>query len=234
LRRWSGAATPPRLANGHVSLPGCPLRYSQAPSGFGSPAFKRYYETSKTAPPVDPPASVSLAVRLLRCLPNFARTGPGRPGRCARTLMNRCRPCPVCRRRGVALPAFQDTPVCLCPVLRSRSGPHAHGLRHTRMATYCGHDDAVPPGKNRKTRAVYVFRDSITRLQHLLHTLRAPLAETRRNVRCRVAANLSRMGLATHRVSLTGFFILSVVSSCTVCWRDSPSVSAGPAEVSIR
>jgi len=35
----------------------------------------------------------------------------------------------------------------------------------------------------------------MTRLRHSLHTLRAPLAETLRNVRFRVAANLSRVGV---------------------------------------
>ena len=54
-----------------------------------------------------------------------------------------------------------------------------------------------------------VFRDSITRLQHSLHTLRAPLAVALRNVRFRVAANLSRVGLLTHWVSITCFVILS-------------------------
>jgi len=39
------------------------------------------------------------------------------------------------------------------------------------------------------------FRDSITRLWHLLHTLRALLADTLRNVRFRVAANRSRVGV---------------------------------------
>lgn len=39
------------------------------------------------------------------------------------------------------------------------------------------------------------FRDSITRLWHLLHTLRAHLAVTLRNVRFRVAASLSRVGV---------------------------------------
>jgi hypothetical protein len=135
-----------------VSLPGDPLRYSQAPSGCGSPAFQRYYETSKTAPPFDPAASVSLADRLLRRFPVFARNGPGKPGRCAWTLLNRCRPCPVVRRRGVALPAFQETPVCLCPALRPRSGRPARGLRPLVVTTYCGQGDAVPPGKNRKTQ----------------------------------------------------------------------------------
>jgi len=216
----SGAASPPRLASAHGSLPGGPLRYSQAPSGFGSPAFHRYYETSKTAPPFDPSASVSLAAGLLRCFPVFARTGPGKPDPCARTLLNRCRPCPVGRRRGEALPAFQETPACLCPALRSRSGRRARGLRPMEVTTYCEHGNTVPPGKNRKTQTVYVFRDSITRLQHSLHTLRAPLTGALRNVRFRVAANLSRTGLATRRVSITGLFILSFVSSCTVCWRD--------------
>jgi hypothetical protein len=228
LRRLSGAASPPRLASAHVSLPGGPLRYSQAPSGFGSPAFKRYYETSKTAPPFNPPASVSLATGLHRCFPVFARHDPGKPGRGAWTFCNRCRPCPVVRWRGAALPAFQETPVYLCTALRSRSGRRARGPRHSRMTTYCEHGDTVPPGKNRKTRAVYVFRDSITRLQHSLHTLRAPLAGTLRNVRCRVAANLSRAGLATRWVSATGLFILSFVSSCSVCWRDSLNVSSQP------
>lgn len=61
-----------------------------------------------------------------------------------------------------------------------------------------------------------LFRDSITRLWHSLHTLRASLggpvalAASRRNVRFRTAANLSRVGMATHWVSLTCFFFLSL------------------------
>lgn len=57
------------------------------------------------------------------------------------------------------------------------------------------------------------FRDSITRLWHSLHTLRAALAGALRNVRFRVAANLSRAGLVTRRVSMSCFtFVSSLVT----------------------
>ena len=81
-----------------------------------------------------------------------------------------------------------------------------------------------PLAKAGRPGRLNVFRDSITRLMHSLHTLRASLAVTLRNVRFRVAANLSRVVLVTHWVSLTCLFILSFDSSCTVCWRDLPNV----------
>jgi hypothetical protein len=57
------------------------------------------------------------------------------------------------------------------------------------------------------------------------------LAGTRRNVRFRVAANLSRVGVTSHWVSSTGFILLSLVSSSSVCWRE-PLLSATPTPIS--
>jgi len=66
------------------------------------------------------------------------------------------------------------------------------------------------------------FRDSITRLWHSLHTLRAPLAGALRNVRFRVAANLSRAGVISRWVSTACFiFIYSFsVPHALVRWRN--------------
>ena len=96
----------------------------------------------------------SLADGLPRCFPCFACRSRGKPGPCTWTLVNRCRPYPVFRGRDVALPAFQETPMCLCPALRSRSSLHPLGLRPRRGTSYYGCVDVVPPGKNRKTRAI--------------------------------------------------------------------------------
>ena len=150
----SGAVAPPRLASEHVPLPGGPLRYSQAPFGSGSPAFKRYYETTTTAALANPPASVSLAGGFLR-FPCFARKGCGKRSPSAWTLVNRYRPFPALFEGTVrSLPAFQDTPMCLCPALRPRPGLHTLGLRPTKETTYYVHGGAAPPGTNRKAQTI--------------------------------------------------------------------------------
>jgi len=73
-----------------------------------------------------------------------------------------------------------------------------------------------------RTRTTDHFRDSITRLRHSLHTLHATLAGVLCNVRFRVAANLSRVGVLTHWAITIMFHFLSVVSSCSGCWRETP------------
>ncbi len=154
MRRLSGAVAPPRLASKHVPLPGCPLRYSQAPFGSGSPAFNRYYETTTTAALANPPASVSLAGGFLR-FPCFAHKGCGKRIRVAWTLMNRCRPFPVTFEGTVrTLPASQDTPICLCPALRPRPGLHTPGLRPIKVASYYVHGGAALPSTNRKALTI--------------------------------------------------------------------------------
>ena len=80
----------------------------------------------------------------------------------------------------------------------------------------------LPLGQAGKPRRLFSFRDSMTRLWHSLPTLRARLAVALRNVRFPTAANLSRVGLLSHWVSITCFFILSFVSSCSGSWRDVP------------
>jgi hypothetical protein len=74
-----------------------------------------------------------------------------------------------------------------------------------------------------RTRTIVRFRDSITQLWHSLHTLHAPLAGMLCNVRFRVAASLSRVGVRTHWAFFIMFHFLSVVSSCSGCWRETPS-----------
>ena len=118
---------------------------------MGYPVFDRYYETTTTAA-LAPRASVSLARGFSRCVPGFAHVSDQKPAPRAWTLISRCRPNPaVIRKSRAALPAFQDTPICLCPALGPRSGPHARGPRPTDVATYCVHGDAVLPTSNRKT-----------------------------------------------------------------------------------
>ena len=154
----TGAGSPRRSARWHAPLPDSPLRYSQAPSGFGYPAFKRYDETTKTAAFACPLASVSLARGCPHFFQGFARHARGKIERSARTLIIRCRPNPVvCDERGTALPAFQDTPTCLCPALRSRSGHLALGLHPLVGMTYYVHGGTVPLPRNGKTPTTTYF-----------------------------------------------------------------------------
>ncbi len=60
------------------------------------------------------------------------------------------------------------------------------------------------------------FRDSITRLWHLLHTLRALLTEALRNVRFRVAASLSRVGVI-YPLGIVYMFHLPLVDFLMCC-----------------
>jgi hypothetical protein len=119
---------------------------------------------------------------------------------------------PPCASAPLSDPGPVSTPVACVPF----------GVRLT-----VGVSILSPLAKTGRPGRLNVFRDSITRLMHSLHTLRASLAVTLRNGRFRVAANLSRVGLVTHWVSLTCLFILSFASSCTVCWRDLPNVQIG-------
>ena len=122
---------------------------------IGYPAFERYYETTTTATSVIPRASVPLAREFPRCSRYFAHIGRGKLGPCARTLVSRCHPFPAVNcGNGAALPAFQDTPIYLCPALSSRPGPRARGLRPIMVATYCEHGGVVPLRRNRKTLAI--------------------------------------------------------------------------------
>jgi len=116
---------------------------------------------------------------------------------------------PPCASAPLSDPGPVSTPVACVPI----------GVRLS-----VGVSMLSPLAKTGRPGRLNVFRDSITRLMHSLHTLRAPLAVSLRNVRFRVAANLSRVGLVTHWVSFTCFVILSFASSCTVCWRDLPNV----------
>lgn len=61
--------------------------------------------------------------------------------------------------------------MCLCPALRSRSGPHAHGPRPAKEATYCVHGGVGPPGVSRKSQTMY----PLSRFNHAALTL-APYA----------------------------------------------------------
>ena len=73
-----------------------------------------------------------------------------------------------------------------------------------------------PLARSGRPRRAADFRDSITWLWHLLHTLRAHLAVTLRNVRFRVAANLSRVGVI-YPLGITYMFHLSFVSFLMFC-----------------
>ncbi|OPZ74631.1 MAG: hypothetical protein BWY82_00608 [Verrucomicrobia bacterium ADurb.Bin474] len=73
----------------------------------------------------------------------------------ARTLFIRFRPSPAsCQQNAGALPASPDTPVCLCPALRSRPSLHAHGPRGSMTTSYCVHVGAAPPYTTRKARTI--------------------------------------------------------------------------------
>ena len=168
MRRWSGAVSPPRLASKHDSLPGCPLHYSRAPSGFSSPAFNRYYGTTTTAAPACPLASVSLASGCSSRAPKF-RSPPPRNARCRRQDVVE----PVASQSGslfrarcgsLSFPGYPHMPL---PCSRTPVSPHALGLRLTRMATYCVHGNAVPPTSNGETTtmmAISGFNDTASAL----------------------------------------------------------------------
>lgn len=218
----SGAVSPPRLAGMHFPLPGDLLRYSQAPFGVGSPAFKRYYVITKTAASFSPCASVSLAHGLLRLFPRFARTGSGNPRPCAWMLVRRCHPFPARFEGSVrSLPASQDTPMCLCPAPRSRPGLHALGLRPTTVATYCGHLGSVPPYTIRKTRTI----NELSGFNHAALAL-APYASCApygRATQCSLPSGCQPFSggcLFSTGYRLTCFIFLSLVSSCSGSWRD--------------
>ncbi len=210
MRRWRVET----LSRGRVS-PASALRsrpsfrrspgYSQAPPGLSFPAFHRYYETAKTAHCSIPVASVSLAPgSLCQCGCSLHEGTDLAPA--AWTLVNRWRPLLVLHTgTATALPAYLDTPQCLCPALRLRSGLHTHGPRSLQTTSYCVHGGAAPLTPAERPQRHIPFRSSFTRLWHSLHTLRAAIAGRRRNVRFRVIANLSRAGLVTRRVSITWF-----------------------------
>ena len=61
--------------------------------------------------------------------------------------------------------------MCLCPALRSRSGPQARGPRPTKKATYCVHGGVGPPGVSRQSQTMY----PLSRLNHAA-LARAPYA----------------------------------------------------------
>ena len=135
--------------DGALLSPAVPFATPRLPP-TGSPAFDRYYETTTTSAWPCPLRFPSRAGSLALSRVSFAEAA-GKCDPCAGTLVNRCRPNPVETRESLAaLPAFQDTPMCLCPALRSRSGPHARGLRHW-VTSYYVHDGVVPPGTSRKT-----------------------------------------------------------------------------------
>jgi hypothetical protein len=87
-----------------------------------------------------------------------------------------------------------------------------------RLTAYAA--DSPPPETAGSPERLYgSFRSSITRFRHLPHTLRAAIAERRRNTGFRVAANLSRVGVLTHRVSSACFIF-------PVAWLDSPRTAS--------
>ena len=152
VKRTLGQKLPNVPIRGRSFSPMVPFATRRLPP-IGYPTFKRYYETTTTATSVIPRASVPLAREFPRCSRYFARIGRGKLGPCARTLVSRCHPFPAVNcGNGAALPAFQDTPICLCPALSSRTGHATLGLHHQRVASDCVRYDAVPPYRNRKTR----------------------------------------------------------------------------------
>ena len=220
----TGALYPRRSTLWHAPLPASPLRYSQAPSGCGYPVFNRYYETAKTAAFAWPLASVSLARGCPHFFQGFARPARGKIEHGARTLVNRCHPNPVvCGGRGTALPAFQDTPICLCPALRSRSGLLALGLRPMAVTTYCVQGDAVPPCSNRRTQTVSQFSEFNDAALAL-----APYASCTpygRATQCSLPSGCQPFsGGSVSPLGITNMFhvvcFIIHYSSCFGCWRD--------------
>lgn len=116
----------------------------------------RYYETTKTAACVFPLASVSLARGVSRGSPFFAHARQVELGGRARTLLHRCRPCPVLSPENAGtLPASQDTPICLCPAHGPRPGPHTLGPRASRVTSYFVHGGTAPLFTIRKARTFF-------------------------------------------------------------------------------
>jgi len=113
--------------------------------------------------------------------------------------------------------------MCLCPVLRSRPGPTALGLRSTEEATYCVQHGIVPPDANRKTLAI----SKLSRFNHAALTL-APYASCapRGNAtQCSLPAGCQpfRMGVIYPLGIDYMFHFLSLVSHALVSWRDARS-----------
>ena len=123
---------------------GVSLPYSQAPFGSSYPAFKRYYENTKTS--LVHPAGFGVTCRLtVPCLCfSFSllrslSTGRRRPG-----VWSAGSPYPALLAwRRLDLPSSQGTPLCICPALRPRPVPDARSLRHPDAAPDMGKTEAL-------------------------------------------------------------------------------------------
>ena len=196
---------------------------------MGYPAFKRYYEAAKTAVFAGPLASVSLARGCPHFFRGFAHRARGKIERSARTLVNRGRPNPVvCGGRGTALPAFQDTPLCLCPALGPRPGRLALGLHPLVVMTYCVHGGTVPLGSNRKTPTMTFsgFNDAASTLAPY-----ASCAPCGRATQCSLPSGCQPFsGGSEYPPGIANMFhvvcFIIRYSSCFGSWRDDPVFSS--------
>lgn len=143
---------------------------------------------------------------------------------CAQTLISRCRLLPaVIQESGTALPASQDTPLCLCPALGSRSGLHPLGLRPFTVTSYCVHGGAVPPGSNRKTPTL-----KFSGFNHAALTL-APYASCAPYgyaTQCSLPSGCQPFSGGSFNppgiVNTFHFVCFIIYSSCFGSWRDDP------------
>jgi len=80
--------------------------------------------------------------------------------------------------------------------------------RVTRAIALAARAMLSPLTRSGRPQRLSNFRGSITRLRYSLHTLRAALTERLRNARFRRVANLCRVGVATHWVSILPFIMV--------------------------
>ena len=143
----------------------------------------------------------------------------------------RCEPGVVPFRRfegSVRLSQLSRIPPCVFAPF-SDPGPAplhlACASRRKRLTVY---SVVLPPlAQTGRPRRSANFRDSITRLRPSLHTLRAPLAGTRRNVRFRVAASLSRVGVIyplgivnMFHLLFIGLLMFWLLTRCAFLWQN--------------
>ena len=117
-------------------------------------------------------------------------------------------------------PRFLGNPCVSMPCSPTPAGPAHQAIRCTVAVS------VVPITKTPSKR---LFRGSITRLRHLLSTLRPVGLPTGRKTRFRSLAKLSRTGLVTRRVPTKGFSMYPYIASSfpKLSWRKGTPLGPG-------
>ena len=170
--------------------PCVPLPYSPAPGANRSPSFLRYYEPAKTPLRLSERSVCCVASDTLGWLSSFAPCGGIARHRKARMLLGRYHPFRRLSPRTLSgLPCSLGTPVCSCRALRPRSDLGAWLFTALRCCPRWSDDEGsniiIISMLNHTASALAVYASC----RHLWRL---------RKTRFRAAANLFRVGLATH------------------------------------